>query len=56
MSFSKYKMLYLCVNAQDYRTTIKLRVIKFRKTNKFKYLESIIPANDNCESEMKKKI
>ena len=43
-------MLYLCVNAQDYRTTIKLHDIKF--TDKFPYVESIIP--ENCGSEMKK--
>ena len=48
MRVSTHTMLYLCVNAQDYRTTIKLHDIKFRKTDKFKYLESIIPENDNC--------
>ena len=56
MSFSSHKMLYLCVNTQDYRTTIKLHDIKFRKMDKFKYLESIIPENDNCGSKIKKKI
>ena len=54
MSFSSQKILYLCVNAQDYKTTIKLHDIKFRKTDKFKYLESIIPKNDNCGSKIKK--
>ena len=33
MSFSSHKMLYLCVNARDYRTTIKLHDIKFKKTD-----------------------
>ena len=47
-------MLYLRVNAEDYRKTIKLLDIKFRKTDKFKYLKSIISENDNCGSEMKK--
>ena len=49
-------MLYLCVNAEVYRTTIKLHDIKFRNTGKFNYLESIIPENDNYGSEIKKKI
>ena len=49
-------MLYLCVNAQDYITTIKLRDIKFRKTDKFKCLKSIVPGNDNCGSEIKRRI
>ena len=55
MSFSRLKMLYLCVNAQDDRTTIKLHDIKFRKTNKFKCLKAIIPDDDNYGSEIKKK-
>ena len=48
-------MLYLCVNAQNYITTITLHDIKFRKTDKFKYLESIIPKNDDCGSEIKRR-
>ena len=34
--------------------TIKLHDIKFRKMDKFKYLESIIPENDRCGSEITK--
>ena len=49
-------MLYLLVNVQDHRTTIKLHDIKVRKTDNFKYLESIILENDNGGSEIKKKI
>ena len=56
MSFSSHKMLCLCVNTQDYTTAINLHDIKFIKMDKFKYLESIIPENNNCRSEIKKKI
>ena len=48
-------MLYLCVNVQKYGTTIKLHDIKFRKMDKFKYLELIIPENDNCDVRLRSK-
>ena len=53
MSFSSHKLLHTCVNVQNYKTTIKLHDIKFKKMDKFKYLESISPKGDNCGSDKK---